>query len=68
MFQAGWFLYGSEVQQPKRSGGVAQTAERSAERGWLLRRGVAKVMDGNEGVVSPNTWISGLLPWEKCWW
>ena len=46
MFQAGWFLYGSEVQQPKRSGGVAQTAERSAG-GWLLHKGAERSGKGD---------------------
>ena len=39
------------------------------ERGWLLQRGVARVMNSTEGVVSPqHGYIWTPAPWEKCWW
>ena len=35
------------MQQLNRSGGVAQTAERSAERGWLLHKYVERSGKGD---------------------
>ena len=52
MFQACWFLHGSEVEVWHRL-----TREVSRGSGCCIKvwRGVARLMDGNEGVVSPNT-------------
>ena len=51
MFQACWFLHGSEVEVWHR---LPQEVSRGSGCCIKVWRGVARVMDGNEGVVSPN--------------